>query len=92
MAYWELGNEPDLYKTSAQGPVRPPTWTELDYVNNWLNGTRTIKEVVSQYCHKEPYGYYAPSFAGTHNSLDPIITWSEGLDTDRDIKVISSHK
>jgi len=30
LLYWELGNEPDLYKTSAQGPVRPSNWTEQE--------------------------------------------------------------
>jgi len=39
------------------------------------------------------YTYYAPSFAGTGgNSLDPIVTWEDGLDTDKDIAVISTHK
>lgn len=33
LAYWELGNEPDLYKTSAQGPVGSKTYTEKVYVN-----------------------------------------------------------
>ncbi|KAK3112327.1 hypothetical protein LTR53_011508 [Teratosphaeriaceae sp. CCFEE 6253] len=30
LLHWELGNEPDLFKTSAQGAVRPATWTEQD--------------------------------------------------------------
>jgi len=30
LLHWELGNEPDLFKTSAQGPVRPANWTEQD--------------------------------------------------------------
>lgn len=28
LAFWTLGNEPDLFKTSAQGPVRPASWIE----------------------------------------------------------------
>ena len=96
LAYWELGNEPDLYKTSAQGHVRPPTWTERDYVNEWLEGTRAIKKALAEVCPdlvtKEKYGYYAPSFAGTSNSLNPITTWKSGLDTDEDVRVVSSHK
>lgn len=28
LASWTLGNEPDLFKTSAQGPVRPSWWNE----------------------------------------------------------------
>jgi len=30
--HWELGNEPDLYKTSTQGVVRPSRWSGSDYV------------------------------------------------------------
>ncbi|KAK5681570.1 hypothetical protein LTS10_006103 [Elasticomyces elasticus] len=30
LLHWELGNEPDLFKTSSQGPVRPANWTEQD--------------------------------------------------------------
>ena len=96
LAYWELGNEPDLYKTSAQGHIRPPTYSEKDYVNEWLNGTRAIKKALLKACPDlvtpEKYGYHAPSFAGTSNSLNPITTWKSGLDADTDIKVISSHK
>ena len=76
---WELGNEPDLYSTSAQGPVRPPSWNEQTYVNQWLNGTRTIQLGLAQACpnltSNAKYGYLAPSFAGTSNTLNPIITW-----------------
>ncbi|KAI9668250.1 MAG: hypothetical protein M1821_001070 [Bathelium mastoideum] len=92
---WELGNEPDLYKTSAQGIIRPASWTEQDYVNEWLNLTGQIKETMAQNCSNlttaEEYLYMAPSFAGTGNSLDPIRTWEDGLDNDRDIEYISSH-
>lgn len=93
--HWELGNEPDLYKTSAQGIVRPSTWNEADYVAEWLNLTRAIHTALGQSCPSlyppNEYTYYAPSFAGTSNSLNPIITWHDGLDTDHDIAFISSH-
>lgn len=93
---WELGNEPDLYRTSAQGIVRPVTWTEQDYVDEWLNLTRQIKNVLQANCSKlttaSEYQYMAPSFAGTGNSLDPIRTWEDGLNDDKDIEYISSHK
>lgn len=96
LAYWELGNEPDLYKTSSQGPVRPRNWTEQDYVTEWLNKTRAIKVVMAQACpdlvSDDRYMYIAPSFGGTSNSLNPIVTWADGLDTDKDISQISSHK
>ena len=93
LAYWELGNEPDLYKTSPQGVVRPASWNEQDYVDEWVGKSRTIEFVMAQTCpdlanHK----WIAPSFAGTSNSLDPIITWQDGLDPDGNIALISSHK
>ena len=92
LAYWELGNEPDLYKTSAQGIVRPANWTEQSYVDEWLNKTRMMRTIMAQSCPDLPFDFIAPSFAGTSNSLDPIITWRDGLDQDKDISLISSHK
>ena len=96
LLHWELGNEPDLYKTSAQGPVRPPTWNEQDYVNEWLKYTREIRSKMKTACpnmaKSAAYKYYAPSFAGTSNSLNPIVTWEDGIDADKDIAIISSHK
>ena len=96
LLFWELGNEPDLYKTSAQGPARPRNWTEQDYVNEWHTWTRAIKLEMEKACPElaedDKYRYYAPSFGGTSNSLDPLRTWQAGLDDDQDIGVISSHK
>jgi hypothetical protein len=93
---WEYGNEPDLYSTSSQGPVRLPSWHESEYVAQWLNGTRAIKAQLQKYCpdmvSNDTYGYMAPSFAGTNNHLKPLLTWQEGLDQDRNIKLIPSHK
>ena len=93
--HWELGNEPDLYSTSAQGAVRPPSWNEATYVQQWLNGTRTIKSLLSQACPNlttpDSYNYLAPSFAGTNNHLNPITTWHAGLNAEQDIALISSH-
>ncbi|RDW89443.1 hypothetical protein BP6252_01475 [Coleophoma cylindrospora] len=95
LLWWEYGNEPDLYSTSAQGPVRPSTWNEVEYVTQWLNGTRHIKEQLFQACPEllgnDTYGYLAPSFAGTNNHLKPIQTWEDGVDVDQDIKLFSSH-
>jgi len=97
LAYWELGNEPDLYdRTSALGARRPESWNEADYVNEWLNGTRAIHDTIAQYCPSlagnSSYKYYAPSFSGTGNThLDPLKTWEAGLDADKDIGLISSH-
>lgn len=96
LLWWEYGNEPDLYSTSAQGAVRPSDWNETMYVSQWLNGTRAIKEVVANVCPDmisgDQYGYMAPSFAGVSNHLNPVTTWRDGLDADEDVKVFSSHK
>lgn len=96
LAYWQLGNEPDLFKTSAQGPVRPAWWNETEYVEEWLNKTRIIRQLVQENCpdviEQEKFRFYAPSFAGTSNSLDLITTWAAGLDADKDIAFIDSHK
>jgi hypothetical protein len=96
LAYWELGNEPDLYKTSSQGIVRPSNWTETDYVDEWLTKTRDIRRTLSEACPElatdDKYKYIAPSFAGISNSLKPITTWQDGLDTDHNIALNSEHK
>lgn len=95
LAYWELGNEPDLFNRSF---IRPPGWNESDYVNEWLTWTRHIREAMSKsdacpsFATKDKYKYYAPSFAGTgNNGLDPLLTWQAGINTDDDIALISSH-
>lgn len=96
LLWWEYGNEPDLYSTSAQGAVRPRNWNETTYVSQWLNGTRAIKEVVASVCpdmiSDDQYGYMAPSFAGVSNHLNPVTTWRDDLDADEDVKIFSSHK
>lgn len=96
LLWWEYGNEPDLYSTSAQGPVRPPSWNEATYVKQWLNGTRAIQAQLAAACPElttyDTYGYLAPSFAGTNNHLKYQPTWQNGLDNDQNIKLISSHK
>lgn len=96
LLWWEYGNEPDLYSTSSQGPVRPNSWTEDIYIKQWLNGTRKIKTILNEYCpellRNDSYGYLAPSFAGTNNHLKPVKTWTSGLNQDGNIKLASSHK
>ncbi|KAF2453338.1 glycoside hydrolase superfamily [Lineolata rhizophorae] len=92
---WELGNEPDLYKTSAQGIKRPADWDEEDYVREWKDGTAAIRDAIAEACPEMAsdarYKYMAPSFAGTSNSLDPNEVWADGLDGRRDIAWISQH-
>lgn len=94
--WWEYGNEPDLFATSSQGPVRPSNYTELDYVTEWLAATRAIKGVISEACpdmlSSDTYGYLAPSFAGVTNHLQAPQAWANGLDTDGTIKYFSTHK
>jgi hypothetical protein len=96
LLWWEYGNEPDLYSTSTQGPVRPSGWNESTYVSQWLNGTNAIKKTLLEACPDmvslQKYGYYAPSFAGTSNRLNPVTAWHAGLDVDTDIKIYSIHK
>jgi len=76
--------------------VRPAWWNEQDYVDQWLHWTQSIKAAMGKPCPdlvtEQNYKYYAPSFAGTDNSLNPIITWKDGLNTDKDISFIDSHK
>lgn len=93
LAYWELGNEPDLMNLEL---VRPSGWNESDYVQEWLTWSRKIRKAMQKACpdlaSNDKYKYIAPSFAGTGNlGLDPFLTWKAGLDTDRDIALISSH-
>ncbi|KAI4864979.1 glycoside hydrolase family 79 protein [Hypoxylon rubiginosum] len=93
--WWEYGNEPDLFATSSQGPVRASNYNESDYVAEWLNGTRAIRGVLEENCPdllgSHTYGYLAPSFGGTNNHLKAPRTWADGLDADGDIKLFSSH-
>lgn len=93
---WAYGNEPNLYPTSAQGPVRPPAWDESAYVSEWLNGTRHITALLEEHCpelaDKDRYGYMAPSFAGVSDRLGADVAWTAGLDDDKNINLFSIHK
>ncbi|KAI1119275.1 glycoside hydrolase family 79 protein [Nemania sp. NC0429] len=93
--WWEYGNEPDLFATSAQGPVRPSNYNESDYVREWLAATRAIKGVLAQECpdmlSDETYGYLAPSFAGVSNHLKAPRAWADDLNTDGTIRYFSTH-
>lgn len=96
---WEYGNEPDLYSTSSQGPVRPAAplgWNESIYVSQWLNGTKQIWASLQEACPEllanGSYGYLAPSFGGVNNTLRLPATWAAGMDGDQDVKLLSTHK
>ncbi|KAK3388162.1 hypothetical protein B0T20DRAFT_110755 [Sordaria brevicollis] len=92
---WTYGNEPDLFSTSAQGPVRPPSWNEAEFVDQWLNGTRKIHELLEKNCpdmaKNGTYGYIAPSFAGVGNKLKAPKAWGEGINEDKNIKLFATH-
>jgi hypothetical protein len=93
LAYFEYGNEPDLFWASG---YRPRNYTEADYVAEWLNGTSHISAAVRSACPSlGGTKYMAPSFAGVANNsymtLDPLKTFKEGLNADNNIGLISSH-
>lgn len=97
LLYWEMGNEPDLFKTSAQGITRPKSWDEADYVNEWMNKTNMVKDLLAKNCDQSfvsssSFRWIAPSFAGTNNSLNATKTWQAGLGKEKDIALFSSHK
>ncbi|CAL5866154.1 uncharacterized protein PFLUO_LOCUS361 [Penicillium psychrofluorescens] len=95
LMHWELGNEPDLFSTSGVFSPRPKNWNESDYVDNWLTKERAIKQKMAHACPEmatdSAYTYLAPSFAGVDNSLDPVKTWRDGLDSDKNIRLNSVH-
>jgi hypothetical protein len=87
LAAWEMGNEPDLY-----GGRRPSDWAEPGYITEWHANTSTVKDLVSQACPGEPFGWYAPSVAGPNNHINPVTLFADGLGQDGDITFISTHK
>jgi len=92
-----MGNEPDLFKTSAQGIMRPGSWSETDYVKEWNTKIESIKGALSKNCgaewvSKQRFQWLAPSFAGTGNSLNPLRTWNAQLNKSGVIGKFSSHK
>lgn len=100
LAHWELGNEPDLFKTTEPYSVRPASWNESDYVHDWLHKERIIKRKLAQSCpelaNNASYSFIAPSFAGPVSgpmySLDAVKVWRSGLNSDRNVALNSMHK
>ncbi|THZ91959.1 hypothetical protein D6C82_09671 [Aureobasidium pullulans] len=94
LAYWEYGNEPDLFVSSG---YRPHNYTEAEYVEEWLNGTTAISSAVKAACPSlANTKFMAPSFAGVGPAndfftLDPVLAWKNGLDQNDNIGLISSH-
>ncbi|KND92840.1 Beta-glucuronidase, partial [Tolypocladium ophioglossoides CBS 100239] len=89
---WEYGNEPDLFSTSAQGPVRPPAWNESAYVWQWRNATAEIRRRADRLCPemRRPR-FMAPSFAGVGSRFHARTAWEAGLDGDNDVEFFSTH-
>lgn len=75
--------------------MRPRWWNETDFVDEWLNKTDIIRSSVQQHCpeviEQNEFKFYAPSFAGTGNSLNMIKTWQAGLNSGNDIAFVDSH-
>lgn len=90
---WELGNEPDDYPVSFQGAVRPASWTEEDYVHQWLSRTAALKKQMEDHCPQLANAkYVAPSFGGINGALKALTTWQVGLNDAKNIAFNSEHK
>lgn len=96
LLYWELGNEPDLYRTSAQGVVRDGSYDENKYAAEWRNMTEEVRNEVRITCkdlaEDGKFKLVAPSFAGTRNSLDPWKAWQSGVRESKRVGEFSSHQ
>jgi hypothetical protein len=98
LLYWELGNEPDLYGVQAGGlsaNVRPKTYNDLTFANEWLNVTRELKSQMAYTCPEmvtsQAYKFIAPSFAGTAG-MNPWDALQAGIDRDNVVAEFSSHR
>ncbi|CAL5871233.1 uncharacterized protein PFLUO_LOCUS5481 [Penicillium psychrofluorescens] len=89
---FELGNENDY---SAAGGFRPPTYNQVDYVNEWINKTRHIQ--VPNVTDTDSLRFFAPSFC-CYNVTEPQFfspwtVWNSTYEYDRDdwIEEVSQH-
>lgn len=96
LEYFEIGNEPDLFKYWNR---RPSTWNVSDYVAEWQNASQVVQATLATTNPKlaKNLAYFAPSFAGTDvgassNSIGPFQAFEHGLDANKNIKVLSGHK
>ena len=95
LEYWELGNEPDQYTTTDRGTRRPASWSDQDYVNEWLRKTTDIKKKMEESCpqYMAERKYIAPSLANLgSDGLNPVSVWRDGLNKYRNIALDSAHK
>lgn len=96
---WELGNEPDIFGWGVYSPAaRPTSYNEAAYVSEWLNMTRAIRGRMQTVCPdlatSQQFQLYAPSFANFVgvSTLDPVLAWEAGLNTDHDLQAFTTHQ
>lgn len=96
---WELGNEPDLYRSALVGnSERPAGWAEPEYVGEWLRWSRKLREVMRKECPEaagqRAFRFLAPSLAGSADlstmEVGPIF--DAGLAADSSLGIVSAHK
>lgn len=89
---FELGNENDY---SAAGGFRPPSYNQLNYVEEWINKTRHIQ--VPNATHTDSLRFFAPSFCCYNVTkpqfFSPWTVWNSTYEYDRDgwIEEVSQH-
>jgi hypothetical protein len=75
---WEYGNEPNSFPNAGQYSVRGPDFKDGVYVQEWLNGTRAVQDVVAEHCPDmagEAFaGWMAPSIVNIQTMTRPIYT------------------
>ncbi|WPH02262.1 glycoside hydrolase family 79 protein [Acrodontium crateriforme] len=88
---WELGNEPNDYA----GVVRPESYDEVEYVNEWLYWSRAIRAQVDKACPESAsdsnFKFYAPSYGLPDAGLDVVKTFEDDVDSDKVISHIAIH-
>ena len=90
---FEIGNEPDLY--ISQG-VRPPSWTEADYVREWQSFAGSIsQQVLGNNSHGIDSGviYQALGFSSVDAGSGFTIeqAFDDGIDANKNVKIVSAH-
>ncbi|KAF2671224.1 hypothetical protein BT63DRAFT_349935, partial [Microthyrium microscopicum] len=101
LLYWELGNEPDMYKKTQvatgpnQGHLRPTSYSENTYATEWSNITADLRSQIEITCPEmitdQAFQFTAPSFAGTSNGMDPWTAWTDLQKATPVAKQFSSH-
>ena len=67
-------------KPAPKAQFDPASGTKHTTSKEWLNKTRTMKQLIQQNCpdviNRGKFKFYAPSFAGTGNSLNMTTQYS----------------